>query len=145
MAKNKLGVDFKEVAIKAAGHTAGAAIAAKVQNIKFIKNMTNPVARGLVIAGLGYIGGDVLEQKLSGKGKNGKGNFIKAAGEGMGMIGILTAASAKMPGVFPAISGVEGYEENPLAGLGGYEIDPTLAGLTPVEDPELSGLEYDTV
>lgn len=130
----KLGINFKEVAMKAGGHTAGAALAGKISNISFIKNMTNPVARGLVMAGIGYVAIPMITKKAGLSGGK-KGNFMEAVGEGVGVVGILQAAHSKFPNVFPAIAvaGVEGYEENPIQGLGmiadveavsGYEENP---------------------
>lgn len=123
-----LGINFKEVATKAAGHTAGAALAGKLNSVGFIQKIANPLTQGLVKAAIGYIAIPMLAKKMklsSGK----KGALVESIGEGVGMIGILQAANSKFPAVFPHVAG---YEENPIMGLGtiledevsGYEENP---------------------
>lgn len=136
-------INFKLVAMKAAGHVGGAIVAAKVSNLGFIKKLgetdgkadpKKQAVKGAVVAAIGYIGLPMLTKKL---GKNNP--LLEAVGEGCGMVGMLQVAGAldatgKL-GV-PKISGVDGYEENPINGLGelfeeesvsGYEDNPSLS------------------
>lgn len=130
----KLGIDFKAVATKAAGHAAGAALTTQVNKLGFVQKMSKPVYKGLFTAALGYIGVPILAKKLKLTGK--KGGLVEAAGEGMGLVGVMMSVNAVKPGILPTISGIEGYEHNPLEGVGelieddvaGYENNPTMAG-----------------
>ena len=145
---SKLGIDFKAVATKAAGHAAGAVVAGKLNSVGFIQKIANPTTQGLVKAAIGYIGIPMLAKKAGFKGGK-KGDLLEAVGEGVGIIGILQAGNSWKPDMFPKVSGIEGYEENPIQGLGelydadsvsGYEENPSqnlgaLAG-----DDDLSGI-----
>lgn len=143
------GINFKEVALKAAGHTGGAIVAGKLSKVKFIANLSKDAAgvedpkkaalKGAVIAAIGYIGIPMVAKKLKMAGK--KNNLVEALGEGCGMIGMLQVANSfdkdDKWGV-PNISGLEGYEQNPITGLGelyeeeesfvnGYESNPAIS------------------
>ncbi|MCC6258070.1 MAG: hypothetical protein IT254_07100 [Chitinophagaceae bacterium] len=138
----KLGINFSQVAQKAAGHAIGAAAFTQLNKVKFMQDMGNDpkkqVTKGLIVAAAGYIVGPMLGKqfKLTG-GK--KGLLIESAFEGMGMIGTMIAANALMPAkdgkpsFFPTISG---YEESPI---NGYELSP-LSGLGELDDESLEGL-----
>lgn len=135
----KLGINFKEIAMKAAGHTAGAAVAGKLNNVAFIKKIANPATQGIVKALIGYVGIPLIAKKMKLSGGK-KGDLLESIGEGVGMIGIMQAANSKFPSVFPTISGTDdeggvyGYEQNPIEGLG-----------IPYEDDNVSGYENDPV
>lgn len=133
------GIDFKAVATKAAGHTAGAVAASKLAKLSFMQKLTNPVARGLVTAAIGYIGVPLVAKKLKLTGK--KGGLVEAVGEGLGMVGILQAGNSKMPNLIPAVSGVDGYEDSPIMGLGEMSVDQEISGYE--QNPILAGTDAD--
>lgn len=131
-----LGIDFKALATKAGGHAAGAALAGKLNSVSFINKIANPTTQGLVKALIGYVGIPLVAKKLKLSAGN-KADLFQAVGEGVGVIGLLQAGNSKFPTIIPKVSGIDGYEENPIEGLGemymddevaGYETDPTLAG-----------------
>lgn len=153
------GINFKEIATKAAGHAAGAALYTQVNKLSFIKKLGQDAAgnpdpkkkavQGLVIAALGYVAVPAIAKKMKLTGN--KGGLVSSAFEGLGMVGIMQAANAQFPAkdgkpsLFPVISGVGGYEENPIMGLGnlyedhdaevevsGYERNPYAAN-SPME------------
>ena len=138
----KLGIDFKAVATKAAGHGVGAVVAGKLNSVSFINKIANPTTQGLVKAAIGYVGIPLLAKKMGMTGK-GKGNLIEAVGEGVGMIGILQAGHNVQPALFPAVAGISGYEENPIQGLGElYDTDRNVSGY---EESPVSGYDESPV
>jgi len=134
----KLGIDFKAVAMKAGGHAAGAALAGKLNSVSFINKIANPTTQGLVKAAIGYIAIPMLAKKMKLSGGK-KGDILESVGEGVGMIGILQAGRSKFPAIFPKVEGVEGYEANPIQGLG------ELEEVSGTEDEDISGYETDPI
>ncbi len=141
------GINFKEVAMKAAGHTAGAVVAGKLSKVKFIAKLSQDATgaedpkkqavKGAAIAAIGYIGLPLITKKLKLGGK--KNALIESIGEGCGIVGMLQVAkSFDAKGSFgvPTVSGLGGYEDNPITGLGelmededavtGYESNPMV-------------------
>ena len=136
-------IDFKEIAVVAGGHAAGAALFTQVNKLKPMRAYDDPskqAIKGAIVAGLGYVAIPYLANMLNLAGKGSQATFVKAAGHGMGLVGTMILANAVVkpaPGktaIFPNISGVEGMGgENELSGLGmlydenieGYENDPT--------------------
>jgi hypothetical protein len=135
-----LGIDFKAVAAKVAGHAAGAAAFTQLNKAKFMRSYDAPekqAAKGLVAAAIGYLAVPMIAKKTGLAGKGAKGAFAESVGEGLGIVGLMLLGNAVIkpaagkPALFPVISGVDGYEENPIEGLGemyddvsGYEQDP---------------------
>src|ERR1700761_8523725 len=83
----KINVDFKGVAIKMAGHAAGAAAFTQLNKLKFMQNFTpeKQGIKGLITAAIGYLGVPFIAEKAGLTGK-GKGEFINNVGEGIGLV-----------------------------------------------------------
>lgn len=147
----KKGIDFKAVATKAGGHAAGAAAFTQLNKLKFMKAFTpeKQGIKGLITAAIGYIGVPMIADKM-GLAKKGKTDLVNAVGEGLGMVGVMIAANAFVkapagqPALFPTISGVAGYEQSPIEGLGiayedeQYEDD----GMAGYEQSPIEGGDY---
>ena len=142
---SKLGIDFKAIATKAAGHTLGAMAFTQLNKAKFMQNFTpeKQALKGLVTAAIGYIVAPMLAKKAGLAGKGSKGALVESIGEGLGIVGVMIAGNALIkpgpgkPALLPIISGVDGMEENeiegiiyeqPMAGTS-YEQDPTVAAV----------------
>lgn len=146
----KLGIDFKAAATKAAGHATGAALFTQLNKAKFLQQYSTPekqATKGAIVAAIGYLAGPLLAKKMGLAGKGSKGAFVESACEGLGMIGVMIAANAVIkpkagqPALFPTISGVEGYEENPINGLGTI-YEENEEGVSGLEENPAAGIAY---
>jgi hypothetical protein len=151
----KLGINVKEIAVKAAGHAIGGIAVTQVNKIKYLKDLPpeKQAIKGAIIAGLGYAVMPLLAKKM---GKGTEAALLTAAGEGIGFVGTMILANAVVkpqaghPAMFPTISGTEdGMGESDIQGLGmlennyenvnGYEQNPTnVAGYE--KNPMMEGV-----
>lgn len=155
----KLGIDFKAVAMKAAGHAGGVAVYSSLNNLPFMKKQ-KPLNKGLIAAAIGYLAVPIIASKLKLGGK--KGGIIEHVGEGIGIVGLMQIANAnentakfvpKIAGTDDDINGLGLITEDDVSGINdeviygldefgnevaGYEQDPTLRGYeqNPVSGPD---------
>lgn len=145
----KLGIDFKKIVTKVGGHAAGAAAFTQLNKLKFMKDFTpeKQGVKGLVTAAIGYLAVPMIAKKMGLAGKGSKGEFVEAVGEGLGLVGVMIAANALIkpkagqPALFPTISGVDGYEESPIQGLGVIYEDDNMAGVDGYEESPIEGMD----
>lgn len=128
-------IDIKSTVTKAAGHATGLALVTQVNRIPFIQKQDKPKMKGAIVAALGYLAVPMVAAAMGLKGGK-KGDFANHVGEGMGIFGLAQIANAVAPNIFPKVSGVAGYEEDAVLGLG-------IA--TDEEEEEVSGYEEGAV
>jgi hypothetical protein len=148
----KLGIDFKAIATKVAGHAGGAFAFTQLNKAKFMRAYDAPekqAVKGAIAAAIGYVVAPILAKKMGLAGKGTKGALVESVGEGLGIVGVMLMGNALIkpqagPALFPVISGVDDteYDENQMAGIGeyygnngmsGYEQDPTVLGVGEAE------------
>ena len=130
MAKT-LGIDIKGIAIKASGHATGAFLTTQINKIGFVQKIQKPVMKGLLTTAIGYLAVPFLSEKVFGKKKDTMSELMGAAGDGIGIVGIMQTVNAINPTLMPKVSG---YEDSP------YELSGT--GMV-IEEDGMSGTEED--
>jgi hypothetical protein len=131
------GINFGEIAMSAAGNAAGLAVVTQLNRVPFIAKQTNPKIKGLITLLAGKVVLPMLAKSAGFAGKK-TGGLVAGASEAMAVYGIAQIGNDVAPNIFPKVSGIDGYEDNPLRNMAGMGLVTNEDGMNGVDEDQVN-------